>query len=227
MFAEQPGRNRKTFVKDYVVFDLETTGLSSQFDQVIEISGVKVKNHEVVDEFTSLVNPGRPIPDEASYVNGITDSMVKDAPEFRQVLEEFSAFSEELVLVGHNIYRFDLPFLYRDAQSYWGRTIGNDFVDTLQMARACLPGRRGYGLGSLAEHYGIDTAGAHRALADCHMTQKVYEKLRGEQDKLVREGQMRICAQCGSPMVIRRGPTGGFWGCLRYPECRCTVNIRQ
>ncbi|MBR5975740.1 MAG: topoisomerase DNA-binding C4 zinc finger domain-containing protein [Clostridiales bacterium] len=225
MLADQPGRNRKTFVEDYVVFDLETTGLSSNYDQVVEISGVKVRNHEVVEEFSSLVNPGRHIPEVATDVNGITDDMVREAPEFRQVLQDFSAFAGELVLVGHNIHRFDLPFLYRDAQNYWGRTIGNDYVDTLQMAKICLPGRKGYGLGSLAQNYGISTVGAHRALADCHMTQKVYEKLRGELENRVREGCMRICPQCGSPMVVRQGPMGGFWGCLGFPFCRCTVNI--
>ena len=226
MLAQQPGRNKKSFVENYVVFDLETTGLSSHYDKVIEISALKVRNHEVVEEFSSLVNPGQHIPEVATDVNGITDDMVSDAPGFRHVLQDFSAFAEEMVLVGHNIHRFDLPFLYRDATEFWEQTIGNDYVDTLQMARICLPGQRGYGLGSLAGHYGISTAGAHRALADCYMTQKVYEKLRGEQEQRVKEGLMRICPQCGSPMVVRQGSMGGFWGCLSFPICRCTMSIR-
>lgn len=225
MLADQPGTNRKAFVKDYVVFDLETTGLSSRFDQVVEISAVKVRDHEAVEEFSTLVNPGRPIPLMASDVNGITDEMVADAPGFQEALEKFSAFAGEMVLVGHNIYRFDLPFLYRDAMAFWGRTIGNDFVDTFQMARVSLPSLGRYGLGALAKKYGIDTAGAHRALADCRMTQKVYENLRVEAEELVRVGKLRTC-RCGSLMVPRNGPMGGFWGCLRFPDCRCTVNMR-
>ena len=179
-----------------------------------------------MEEFTSLVNPGRPISPAASDVNGITDEMVEDAPDFKQVLSDFSDFAGDLALVGHNIYRFDLPFLYRDAKQYWGKTIGNDFVDTLQMAKIVLPILGTYGLGRIAEFYAIDTAGAHRALADCHMTQKVYEKLREEKDHMVDQGSLRVC-NCGSLMVPRSSAAGRFWGCTRFPECRNTVNIMR
>ena len=95
MLSDQQGKQIDEYVPDYCVFDLETTGISVATDNVIEISAVKVKGGKIIDEFTSLVNPGRPIPFGASQVNHITDDMVEDAPEFAEVLPEFLAFAEK------------------------------------------------------------------------------------------------------------------------------------
>lgn len=76
----------KEYIADYIVFDLETTGISCYNDKVVEISAIKVNNHKVVSEFTTLVNPECAIPYNASRINGITDDMVKDAPVFKTVL---------------------------------------------------------------------------------------------------------------------------------------------
>ena len=89
----------------------------------------------------------------------------------------------DLVLVGHNIHNFDMKFLYRDARLYWGRTIANDYVDTLPMAKACLPQLEHHKLTDLAQHYNISADGAHRALNDCRMNQQVYECLGREKQK--------------------------------------------
>lgn len=169
------GKLRNTYTPDYVVFDLETTGISSVYDEVIEISAVKVKAGKVADEFSTLVNPGRPIPYAASQVNGIRDSMVADAPYFKEVLKDFLNFTEGLVLVGHNIASFDMKFIYRDAQKFYGIVPPNDYTDTLSVARRLLPGLEHYRLVDLAQHYGISSKGAHRALNDCRMNQQVYE----------------------------------------------------
>ena len=106
--AKAGGNLLNTYVADYVVFDLETTGISPKTDEVVEISAVKVEHGKVTDEFSTLVNPKRRIPYGASRVNGITDDMVAEAPFFEQVLEEFLEFIEGFVLVGHNIARFDM-----------------------------------------------------------------------------------------------------------------------
>lgn len=111
MLGSSNGKSLVKYVKDYVVFDLETTGIYTNSDEVIEISGVKVQNGKVTEEFTSLVNPGRHIPKGASAVNGITDHMVKSAPEFSIVLKEFLDFAGNMVLVGHNIHTFDMKFI--------------------------------------------------------------------------------------------------------------------
>ena len=154
MLSKTAGKKLNTYLPDYVLFDLETTGISCARDQVIEISAVKVRAGRVVDEFSTLVNPRMPIPFAASQVNGITDDMVKNSPYFEQAFAEFLKFVGDDVLVGHNIHNFDMKFLYRDAQAFWNATIGNDYVDTLQMARICLPQLSHHKLTDLAEYYG-------------------------------------------------------------------------
>ena len=173
--STQKGTLINKYTPNYVIFDLETTGISPNYDEVIEISALKVKGGEVVDEFNTLVNPGRKIPFGATKVNGITNAMVAEAPAFSHVLAEFLDFAEDLVLVGHNIARFDMKFIWRDAEQYFGEIPQNNYVDTLQVARKHLPKMEHHRLVDLAEHYGISSEGAHRALNDCYMNQKVYE----------------------------------------------------
>ena len=175
MLGNIPGKERRKYTPDYVVYDLETTGISCQRDEVIEISAIRVRGGHPVSTFTQLVNPGRPIPYGASSVNHIYDNMVADKPGFSQVLGEFLDFIGDDVLVGHNIKRFDMNFIYRDCQRYFGQTIDNDYIDTLYMAKQCFPAWKHRRLENLAEHYGISTQGAHRALQDCHMNQQVFE----------------------------------------------------
>ncbi|WP_303973362.1 3'-5' exonuclease [Faecalicoccus pleomorphus] len=206
-----------------MIFDLETTGTSCQLDEVVEISAVKVVSGEIVDEFSTLVNPGMPIPYYASEVNGITDDMVADSPTFEGVLRNFLEFVGDAVLVGHNIHTFDMKFIQRDAQRYFGKSIGNDYIDTLQLARTYLPQLRHHRLVDLADYYGIDAEGAHRALNDCRMTQQVFEKLRLEMENPSDAAKkVKKCPRCGNILRKRSGKYGEFWGCMSYPECKYT-----
>ena len=173
--AAKRGTQKTKYTPDYVVFDLETTGISRVYDEVVEISAVKVRGGKVVDEFSTLVNPGRHIPTGASQVNGITDQMVAHAPRFVKVLQEFLDFTEGYPLVGHNIASFDMKFICRDAEKYYGSVPVNDYVDTLPLARKHLPNLSHHKLTDLASYYGLTTDGAHRALNDCRMNQQVYE----------------------------------------------------
>ncbi|MBD5523799.1 MAG: DNA polymerase III subunit epsilon [Lachnospiraceae bacterium] len=226
MLSRKPGKKLNKYVSDYVVFDLETTGVSCNSDEVVEISAIKVIGGEVVDEFTTLVNPGRPIPYHASEVNGITDDMVKDSPFFEEVLFHFLEFVGDLVLVGHNIHTFDMKFLYRDAERFWGKTIGNDYIDTLQIARIYLPQLSHYKLVDLAKYYGISTVGAHRALNDCRMNQIVFEQLAKEMANPSEDTKaVKKCPKCGNVLRKRKGRYGEFWGCMSYPDCTYTRNI--
>lgn len=227
MLSDTRGRKLETYLPDYVVFDLETTGISTACDEVIEISGVKVRDGRVVEEFTNLVNPGRPIPCAASRVNGITDAMVCNAPVFGDVLERFLDFVGNDVLVGHNIHTFDMKFIYRDSEKIFGQIPDNDYVDTLQMARRCLPGLAAYKLVDLAEFYGISPQGAHRALNDCRMNQQVFEHLAQAIEKYKNSSvNAKICPRCGEVMKKRNGRYGEFWGCGGFPNCRHTERIR-
>ncbi len=226
MLSTKRGKRISNYTKNYVVFDLETTGISWEYDNVIEISAIRVRAGKAADEFTSLVNPGRPIPFSASQVNGITDSMVKDAPLFTDILLKFCDFAGNDVLVGHNIHSFDMKFLYRDAERFYGQTLDNNYIDTLLMARRCLPQLAHHRLGDLAAHYGISAQGAHRALNDCRMNHQVFEHLAKEQKSAGGNVlNLKTCPRCGLAMQKRNGRYGEFWGCSGYPGCRYTENI--
>ncbi|MBQ9438461.1 MAG: topoisomerase DNA-binding C4 zinc finger domain-containing protein [Lachnospiraceae bacterium] len=222
MLGTTRGRKLDQYFPEYVVFDLETTGISCRNDRVVEISAVKTEAGKIVGEYSTLVNPGISIPHEASRVNGITDDMVEDAPDFAQVMVDFLDFAGDYVLVGHNIHGFDMKFIYRDFEACFGKVPDNDYVDTLILARACLPSLSHHKLTNLADYYGISTYGAHRALNDCRMNQMVYEKL-GEELKNKRNS-IKLCPKCGQILCQRNGKYGAFWGCSGYPGCRYTEN---
>ena len=150
MLENKRGKQLNKYVPDYVLYDLETTGISANYDEVIEISAVKVRGGKIIDEFSTLVNPGRMIPYGASAVNHIYDEMVADAPEFEEVLPLFLAFIGNDILVGHNIASFDMKFLYRDFEKYMGVVLPNDFVDTLRLAKIVFPDWKHRRLGDLA-----------------------------------------------------------------------------
>ena len=223
MLTNYPGICRNLYLPDYTLFDLETTGVSCHNDDVVEISALQVRGGAVVNSFSSLVNPGRHIPSGASQVNHITDEMVAKAPTMEEVLPEFLVFIGEDVLVGHKIARFDMKFLHRDCTIRFGAVPGNDYIDTLVYARTRLPGLRSYSLAALADHYGLSTAGAHRALNDCKVNQKIFELLAREPESILEPGQ-RLCPRCGCAMVFRRGRYGNFYGCTQFPACKYTEN---
>lgn len=223
--SDKRGKKLNKYVSDYCIFDLETTGILIKNDEVVEISAVKVLQGKVADEFTTLVNPGRHIPQMASDVNGITDQMVAGAPNFETALKNFLDFAGNLILVGHNIHRFDMNFICRDAEKYWGLTVSNDYIDTLPLANMYLPQLPKHTLVDLADYYGIGTEGAHRALNDCRMNQKVFEQL-GKEIANPSEAANEVpkCPKCGSMLKLRNGRFGEFWGCTGYPACRFTKN---
>ncbi len=219
------GKRLNIYVPDYVVFDLETTGLSIKKAEIIEIAAVKVKGGKVVDEFSTLVNPEIHIPRQASLVNGITDEMVADAPMIEEALKAFLEFAGDAILVGHNIQNFDLNFINRDARHYFAREVENDYVDTVPMSVMYLPKLSSHTLQDLAAYYGIDTAGAHRALNDCRMNQQLFERLGKEmRDPSADAKGIKKCPKCGNAMKLRNGRFGIFWGCTGYPGCRYTEN---
>ena len=228
MLGKKLGNNIDDFVADYVVFDFETTGLNPfDGDRIIEMSAVRVINDEVSDTFSTLVNPEQPISPEATMVNGITDDMVEDAPKMKEALKEFIDFIGDDILVGHNIKSFDMNFLKIECMlQFDGKVPDNDYIDTVLIARHCMPELAHRSLTVLAEHFGFSSEGAHRALADCIMNQKVYERLK-EENKKFENGEkiIPICSKCGSKMVIRKSRYGEFWGCTGYPKCNNTINI--
>lgn len=219
------GKRLNQYISDYVVFDLETTGVCPDADEIIEISAIQVRGHKAVNEFSTLVNPGIHIPSAASRVNHITDDMVEEAPKLAQALEGFLEFAGNDILVGHNIHSFDLNFIYRGAMRILGAAVENDYIDTLYMARQCLPKLSHHKLSDVAAYFHISTAGAHRALNDCVMNQKCYEELGKILEQRRKTNPEIICPKCGSEMVKRSGKFGEFYGCSDFPRCRGTRKI--
>lgn len=162
-------------LKNYIVIDTETTGLSAQRDHIIEISALKIKNGEIIENYSSLVNPGIMIPKSSIKIHGITDDMVIDAPTIDQVLPEFIDFIGNQPLIGHNL-SFDLRFI----NSYLDKNINHNLADTMLIARKKLGFLPNHKLITLIEYFELGESQEHRSLSDCIYTYKVYEKLKQE-----------------------------------------------
>ena len=207
----------------FVVFDLETTGLSTNEDAIVEFSAIKVIDGVVSDEFSTLVNPGIHIPYSSSSIHGITDDMVTDAPSTEEALNSFMEFIDDFALVGHNILRFDMKFIQRDVKRFFGTTLDNDIIDTLILSRKYLPKLCSHSLGALADHYDVSYEGAHRAFVDCRITLSVYQYLLKEMDDAIKTVQAtETCPLCGNELIKRNGKHGEFWGCASFPICKFT-----
>lgn len=218
------GNRLNQYVKDYVVFDLETTGINQTRDAIIEISAIKVCGSVVMGNYSTLVNPRRYIPAGATAVNGITDEMVADAPEIEVAIAGFIEFIGNDILVGHNIHTFDTNFAYDAAFMSLGKEMDNDYVDTLYMARKCLPQLSHHKLTDVSKHFRIETEGAHRALNDCVMNQRCYEEMGKILDEMIEAQPELVCPTCGGILCKRKGRFGEFFGCGNYPKCKFTRN---
>lgn len=159
----------------YCVFDLETTGFKAGNDKITEIAVAKVKNGEIIDEFTTFVNPERPIPKHVQELTHITDDMVKDAPKIEEVLIKFLDFTKGSILVAHNS-SFDLSFITHFAKEF-KLEVNNKAIDTLCIAKELYDYYPNHKLGTIAEMMGISLEGAHRAINDVRATVQVFNQM--------------------------------------------------
>lgn len=159
--------------KDYVALDLETTGYDPRLDEIIEIGAIKVRNGQPIDRYGQLINPGRHIPNIVTEIHGIDDGMVKNAPTLADVLSEFLDWMGDGLILGHNV-NFDINFLYDNAEDICGKYVGNDFIDTLRLARYLYPEERHNRLQDLIVRFDIAEDQEHRALADVEQTIACY-----------------------------------------------------
>lgn len=156
-----------------VVLDVETTGLYPSKAEIVEVSAIKFSTGMVpVGCFTSLCKPKKPIPEEATAINNITNDMVKDAPSFAEIAPALSEFIQGCHLVGHNL-DFDLRFIFAHGVKL---PEGKRFYDTLDLAHLTIPKDylSNYKLDALCRYYKIKRKGAHRSLSDCYATSKVF-----------------------------------------------------
>ena len=166
----------KSFLEDYTIVDIETTGLSPTKDEIIELSAIKVRNNQVVENFTTLVKPNGQINSYITSLTGITNDMVKNAPDIKQILPKFCNFVQGDCILGLNI-AFDLRFLQYNLAKHYDSSLNNSSLDTVKLARKFCPNLGSYKLSNLAAHFNVDAKGHHRALKDCEMTFNIYNKI--------------------------------------------------
>lgn len=154
-----------------VAIDIETTGLDSQADAIIEIGAVKFNGHRIEDEWSTLINPNRPIPPMITSLTGISNEMVRNAPPIRAVIAELADFVGDAPVVGHSV-RFDLSFLQR-----YNILLNNDVIDTYELAAVLLPTASRYNLSALSQLLGVIQMNAHRALEDARASHAVFLRL--------------------------------------------------
>ena len=159
----------------FVVFDIETTGLSKETESITEIGAVKVVDGKVIDRFSTFVNPERPIPAEITKLTGITNEMVADAPVITEILPRFLEFCQDAVLVAHNA-NFDTGFIRLNAERKCGIEVKNTVLDTLELSRSLLPELKKHKLDIVCEQMGVSLEGHHRAVNDAEATAEVFLK---------------------------------------------------
>ena len=162
------GASNMKFDGSFVVFDVETTGLYSDNDVIIEIGAVKIDNGEIVDDFSSFINPKRNIPPEVQKLTGISNSMVATAPLENEVIKDFIDFADGSVLVAHNA-DFDMGFLNKAAERL-NIDINFPNLDTIQIAKRLTPEKRVFKLDKLCKDYNIALHSHHRAKDDAEAT---------------------------------------------------------
>ncbi|CAH2713251.1 DNA polymerase III PolC-type [Neobacillus rhizosphaerae] len=153
----------------YVVFDVETTGLSAVYNTIIELAAVKVKEGEIIDRFESFANPHHRLSATTINLTGITDDMVQNAPEVEEVLRRFYDWAEDAVLVAHNA-SFDMGFLNVGYKKIGLEKAKNPVIDTLELGRFLYPELKNHRLNTLTKKFDIELTQHHRAIYDAEAT---------------------------------------------------------
>ncbi|GAB6088194.1 PolC-type DNA polymerase III [Alkaliphilus crotonatoxidans] len=166
------GNTAYDLMDEYVVFDIETTGLSNKNDKITEIGAVKVREGRIVDQFSALVNPEIPIPLKITELTGITNDMVKDQPTIEEILPQFLEFIGAVPLVAHNA-AFDMGFILENGKQQ-GYSIENTVIDTLKLSRILLPQLKRHKLNLIAKELNIKLLSHHRAVDDATATAEIW-----------------------------------------------------
>ena len=176
MVGAVKGEESQSFDGEFVVFDLETTGLSAVSDRITEIGAVKVRGGEIVDVFNTFVNPGRHIPEKITQLTSITDAMVKDAPDEAEALKLWEQFCpENAILVAHNA-DFDCSFMSA-AYARQQKPFRNTYIDTVTISRSLYKELKNHKLDTVAEHLKVGEFHHHRACDDAETLAKIFLRM--------------------------------------------------
>lgn len=160
---------------EFVVFDIETTGLNKATEEITEIGAVKVKDMKITETFSALVNPLKPIPYEITQLTGITNEMVKDKETIKEVMPKFLEFIGDSPVVAHNA-KFDTGFI-KEKCIREGLEFNSTIVDTLTLSRWLVKDIKRYKLNLLAQYFNISLENHHRAVDDATATGEIFIKL--------------------------------------------------
>jgi DNA polymerase-3 subunit alpha (Gram-positive type) len=162
---------------EYVIVDIETTGLEPAANEITEVAALRVEKGEIRDVYASLIKINCPLPEEIKKLTGITDEMLRESGRDKgEVLRGFLNFVKDTPLIAHNI-EFDVPFLGYHLKEGLAATLKNPLVCTLRLSRKLIPGLPSHKLGSVAEYFKIPTPLTHRASADVEVTYQLWLKL--------------------------------------------------
>lgn len=172
------GESLLSFPNEYVVVDIETTGLSPEYDEIIEIGAIRVKDDVVIDKFQSLVKPQHKINEFIEKLTGITNEMLENSPKLNSVLPSLKNFIADSCIIGYNV-NFDLNFLYDSFFKELGFELKNNYVDVLRITRLIvnkdeIQNRK---LKNIAKYFNLEVDGIHRASKDCILTLQIFIKL--------------------------------------------------
>ena len=176
---DHKGKNLLQFPSNFTVVDTETTGLDFQFDRLIEISALKIQNGEIVEKFSSLINPGFRVGAFIEDLTGIKNEDLEIAPTEKEALTKLLPFVGSDIVVAHNA-NFDINFIYDATHRNGFPDFSNNFVDTLRLSREIRPDLDHHRLKDLADEYQIVPDAFHRALSDCETTWNIFKKLSDE-----------------------------------------------
>ena len=162
----------------YIALDLETTGLKPDTDRILEIGAVKVEEGEVTETFSTFIDCGIPVPPFITELTGITQKMILGSPSLEEGMGRFMEFSGQEVLLGHNL-SFDYAFVKQNAAALWF-PYERQGLDTLKIARCCLPELPKKSLDQVSAYFGIPQEHHHRALDDALTAARIYQRLKEE-----------------------------------------------
>ncbi len=172
----------QTIDDTFVVFDLETTGLDTRSDKIIEIGAVKIKGRKIVDRFSTFVDPEQYLSGKIIKLTGIYDDMLRGAPKEAEILPEFLEFIGDSVLVAHNA-SFDTAFINRFAKNN-GIALENTVIDTVELSKMLLAGLNNYKLDTVCDKLGVSLENHHRAVDDAEATALCFIKLMSMTEEL-------------------------------------------
>lgn len=175
MISQKPyhrGYYVKKLIDDYCVLDIETTGLSWQKDKIIEIGLLKVRNKQIIERYSQLINPQTTISSFITQLTGINNKMIENMPLLTTIQDEVLQFIGQDIIIGHNT-SFDLNFIANHFQI----NLQNEYIDTVQFSKKVYPSLPHHRLTDMVEFLHLSN-NEHRSLADCISTYELYEHLK-------------------------------------------------